>query len=182
MSIEDYLLDKERLGGLMVAITGSASCMGPEMCELTGSTVTTSMMFDSSALPRDDRKRLLGCNMFVNPCPVVLHGRGAPVSYQPMRATSIEWAPTPEEIAAADKTLPPCTQVDKDDIQALAEQSPVGRMSSLKVLSVSTSSTTSPAGLITCSATLVTSAGEKKMKYYLSRGPEGLLIRGNWSE
>lgn len=95
MSVEDYTLDKKSLTGQTVSVTGSPACLSGELCYLYSTddgriNAMVSVVFDPSALPREDRKKLLSCNPFSNPCDATITITGSTALFG-AKAKSIAW-------------------------------------------------------------------------------------------
>jgi len=60
VSINDFLLDVQQLDRQLVAVQGDALCDSPDRCVLYNGP-WKNFAFDTSGLPRQDRRRLLDC-------------------------------------------------------------------------------------------------------------------------
>jgi hypothetical protein len=90
LSVKDFILDRAQLAGRIVNVEGLAQCSGFS-CWLTEMGFLQEQVagFDASALPRDDRKRLLDCNQIPGRgCSAAVTGR---VAGDTLRADSIVW-------------------------------------------------------------------------------------------
>lgn len=92
LQVDDYLLDQSQYVGKMVTLVGSAMCLSVQMCILSkDGEINASIYFDPSALPRAQRKALLGCNIYANKCIVALTGQGGDSSItDEFKAVSME--------------------------------------------------------------------------------------------
>ncbi|HML09238.1 MAG TPA: hypothetical protein VK432_00155 [Stellaceae bacterium] len=91
MSVEDYVLDSAKLRGKTIAVSGKALCIN-ELCYLYGESFNSNVLFKSEALPRDARKKLLSCDMFLNTCSVVITGRVSGDMMNSLIATDISFS------------------------------------------------------------------------------------------
>ncbi len=181
MSVEDFVLDKDELGGRLVAVTGSAWCMGVELCSLASEkSLATTVMFNPRSLPRDVRKRLLECNPFTDPCVATVSGRATADIMTGIIATSLSFAPTDEELAATDASLPTCDTASTDDIKGIAEGSTIARLANLQIMNVKIDAVRDDQGHLHCTADIFTNAGAKSLKYYFKREGSDIMIIGSW--
>lgn len=181
MSVEDLLVDKNDLKGRTVAVTGSAYCMSADWCSLASpQSPMSSVMFKVSALKRDDRKRLLACNPFNAPCKAVVTGVVTPDQISPLVASDIAFAPTDEELAVDDTSLPTCDTVSETEIKSIVTNSPLARMMRLEVLRVRLDAQQDEQGHMRCMAHVTTNGGEKSFKYHLKRESDQVMIVGSW--
>lgn len=100
ISVDDYILDNRSLDGQDVRVSGVALC-GPSDCSLSGSNgPNVAVSFSTDALPRDQRKRLLGCQLLLSlpPCFVVVSGRAQAGSPPTLVATTVEWPTVPSRV------------------------------------------------------------------------------------
>ena len=64
ISVQDFMLDRAKLGDAVVTVVGRPMCLG-ELCFLyAAGSVAQSIVFVPSQLPREDRKRMLGNSAF----------------------------------------------------------------------------------------------------------------------
>lgn len=182
MSVEDFLLDVSTLKG-SVAVKGSTSCLQGTLCYLHGSNFMTMLNFDASNLPREDRRRLMSCQPLVEPCNVVVYGIARPKdSLSKFSAYTIEFELSPEEAAATDLNLPRCDTIEKSEVVELIEHSKLAKTLSLKIFETRLEITKDDRNRVFCSASLITSGGEKRISYYLKRiQTGGFYIAGRWS-
>jgi hypothetical protein len=179
MSVEDYLVDKSSIKGV-VAVKGSVGCMGADTCFLYGANVMSSATFNTLRLPREDRKRLLSCDVWTDPCIVTIVGQNHPTEIMAaIDANRIIWQPNEEDIAAADPTLPPCSAVSADDIRGLVEASPLAGLTHITIAGVKIDTVTDREGHVHCTAEVVTNAGEKKFRFHLKHQDQQVYIVGN---
>jgi hypothetical protein len=180
MSVEDFLVDQSILEG-EIGIKGSVACLSATMCSLYGGNMLASVVFNPEHLAREDRRRLLSCNPFSEPCVVSITGSGGSDFLHPFVASAIQWEPTDDELAARDPSLPKCDSVPIADIKAVAESSPFFKLASLTIIDLSISVATDPDGHEHCVAHIKTNAGAKEMRFYLKRERTGqLMIQGKW--
>jgi hypothetical protein len=91
MSIDDFLLDMKQLDGRVVAVRGEALCDGPNLCVLYNGP-WKNFAFDTTGLPREDRRRLLDYCVN-NRCPMTVIGRVrvGPTTAPNLIAHQVEW-------------------------------------------------------------------------------------------
>ena len=94
MSVEDFLLDTKELDGHVIAVHGVAMCMGADLCFLYPGPmqVNQGVAFEPTGLPREDRRKLLDCNLFLKNCPLTVIGRvSADAMIAKLIARQVEW-------------------------------------------------------------------------------------------
>jgi hypothetical protein len=181
MAVDDFVARKRILVGKLVAVTGSAYCDDRGLCHLSSSeTPMINVSFATSRLDQDDREHLRQCDPFSNPCEVTISGEVTARSSSLLNADAIAFAPTDEDLAAADPSLPPCNQVSSVDIQELAESSPVARILDFKAIGSKIEAKTDAKGHMHCVAHVLSKAGEKILTYHLKRIGDQILIVGTW--
>ena len=175
ISVEDFLVDKPKGD---VAVQGLATCLTADYCSLSGDNVMQAVAFNTGQLSHDDRKRLLGCNAFLKNCPATVtidvEGEGLATTY---KAVSIWWAPTEEDIAANDPTLPACDTVSEGDLKEMAEGSGLGALFHLHVSNVTIQTTVPADGHPRCVAKMDASSGEKTFHYHLDPASEMEIVQ-----
>jgi hypothetical protein len=91
ISVEDFVVDAKTLQGKEVVIRGSVTCMGAELCIISGDeSDTATVTFDPSPLPREDRRKLVSCDL-VSSCDVQVTGVARAHLFTQLNATSISW-------------------------------------------------------------------------------------------
>ena len=182
MNVDDFVVDRNTLVGKVVAVTGSASCINGDFCSLSSpDSPMTNVVFSASKLNREDRKRLLSCNPFSDPCIATVTGKATSEMMASIKADAITFAPTDEDRAAADPSLPPCNKVDPADIKGLAADSPLAKMLHLEITGVTIESWSDTQGHMHCTAQIISNAGEKTLRYYLKREGDQTMILGAWT-
>ena len=181
MSVADFVLDRASLKGRMVKVEGSASCLGADFCSVADpDQIMTSVMFEPAAISRADRKRLLSCNPITAPCRVTVTGRVQDNQMTPLAATAIVFAPTPEEVAAADPTIPSCDKATESDVVGMIEEVPLYKTLKASVSSAKIHSTVDERGMRHCKALVTMGNGyQMDIPYYLTRRDGNLVIIGN---
>jgi hypothetical protein len=181
MSVEDFVVDKDTIHG-RVSVKGSVACIGGGLCYLYGDNISTTINFDASKLPREDRKKFLSCSPFTSPCIITITGRTSSGFMASLTADTVAWEPTEEDLAAADSTVPACDTVDNDDLKSMAESSALAQMIHLKVIDIKVITSLDKNGHKHCVAEMTTSAGDKKMNYFLQHNGDGsgYSINGKW--
>lgn len=93
MSVADFILDKDEIKvGKMVTVFGSPACLSGELCYLySGDGLLNYVSFDPKALPREDRKTLLGCNPLANPCYAAITGAKSNGLLNQINATKVSF-------------------------------------------------------------------------------------------
>src|SRR6185312_7397204 len=161
MNLDDFVVDKKALVGKFVAVTGSAYCLGGEICYLSSpNSPMTNIMLSVIDLSRDDRKRLLPCNPFSNPCVVTVTGRATAEMMASIKAEMISFAPNEEDRAASDPSLPPCDKIDSAYVRSLAADSALAKMLHLKIIDMKIEGKSDPEGNTHCVAHILSNAGE----------------------
>ena len=156
--------------------------MSADWCSLASpQSPMSSVMFKASSLKRDDRKRLLACNPFNAPCKAVVTGVVTPDQMSPLVASDIAFAPTDEELAADDASLPTCDKVDETEIKEIVTGSPLVRMMRLEVSRVRLDAQQDEQGHMHCTVYVITNGGEKSFKYHLKREGDQIMIVGSWA-
>lgn len=168
MSVTDFLVDRSSLSGKIVSVTGSAFCMSMELCSIGNpDQPMTSATFNPTALTRAEKKKLLGCNPFISPCLATVTGEVAKDGLHALAALKISFAPSPEEAAAADPTLPPCDRASEDDITSMVNDAPLIQMVHARARSAEVHSRQDDQGHRFCSARVVFDNGrEIDLPYY----------------
>lgn len=182
ISVEDYLVDKASIRG-KITVRGSVACLNGSMCYLYGNNIMTSMTFDPTRLSRNDRLRLLSCNPMIVSCIVSITGSNKPGdSLVSLSADSIAWEPSEEDVAASDPSRPSCAAVGISEVKHMVEDSPLVKMFRLNVEDIHVSTSPDKDGHIHCVATVITSGGEKKLRYYVMReeGTNKFYVTGTW--
>jgi hypothetical protein len=93
LSPEDIILDKDSLAGKHVAATGFTACSGSlSLCLLFTDPLnfTKNIFYDASALPREDRGRLLSCTVMTR-CRIILQGLLVNEPLKTISASGISW-------------------------------------------------------------------------------------------
>jgi hypothetical protein len=74
MSVEDFVLDSNEFKDQIVKLRGNISCL-QDVCTIDGEEAqNASVSIETKTLPRDDRKRLLRCEV-MSPCLGTVTGR-----------------------------------------------------------------------------------------------------------
>ena len=181
MDVEDFVLDKTKLIGKTVAVTGSAHCLDGDICYISSSaSLMTTVYFNASKLNREDRKRLISCNPYTSPCAVTVTGKVTADLMSQIKSETIVFSPSDEEQAAFDLSLPPCDKVSLSDIKSIVEDSVLAKFLHLKTISAKIESTIDEQGHMHCVARIMSNAGEKIFKYYLKREEKQIMILGSW--
>ncbi len=94
MPVADLILDVAILKGKTVSVVGYTACVGQNgsMCMLYDSPVnfTKNIFFDASRMDRDDRSRIISCNI-LSACKVVLTGVVVDQPLKTMDIVGMDW-------------------------------------------------------------------------------------------
>jgi hypothetical protein len=76
MQVDDYLADADHYQGKHITLVGSPMCVTAKICMLYKSDLKSNaaVSFDPSRLSLDDKKYLLSCDPYTNPCLVRIDG------------------------------------------------------------------------------------------------------------
>jgi hypothetical protein len=182
LSVEDFLLDQQTLHGT-VAVKGNATCMGATICSLVGKSIANSVLFDPAKLPRDDRKRLLTCTIGDVSCTATVAGAvGHQLGGFGLVAEKMEWQPTPEDLAAADPSLPSCDKVDPDYLTKMVDNAPIMQMVHTTVTAVQIIIHSDKAAHKHCTFVFMANGVQGKMSYYVVHQGNGFGALGHFTD
>ena len=95
MGVKDFLTDQADYVGKSVTVTGIAACLSGSICMLYAdvSAPMQAVTFAPDKLSREDRRRLLDCQPFVNQCAVAVTGLVRNTPLEALAASSMTWTP-----------------------------------------------------------------------------------------